>query len=119
MNSTLADIGRWVRLLGSGTFLSRASYRALTAPTNVGRSGNSPDLYYGLGVIVANGWIVQNGFYFGWNPVMAYLPAGRISIAIHTTLGPESEQDVSHGLRILKDVVRILAPRHPIPERYT
>ena len=118
MNTTLRDLGRWARLLGSGARLSPGSRRALTAPVNIGRDGNTPDFYYGLGVLVLNRWIVQNGLYFGWNPVMAYLPSHRISIAISTTIGPRSEDGVSHGVRVLKDAVRILAPDHPIPERY-
>ena len=118
MNSTLRDIGRWARLLGSGAFLSRESYRALIAPTNVGRNGNEADLYFGLGVIVANGWITQNGRYFGWNPVIAYLPSKGVTIAAYTTFGPRSA-DLSHALRIVKEAVKILTPKHPIPERYT
>jgi hypothetical protein len=118
MNSTLADVGRRARLLGSGAILLREAYRALLARTNVGRGGNTPDLYFGLGVIVANGWITQDGRYFDWNPVMAYLPAKRIAIAVHTTFGPASE-DVSQGLHILKKVVQVLAPEHPVPDRLT
>ena len=117
LNSNLHDLGRWARLLGSGAILSRRSYRALLAPSNVGRGGNEPDLYYGLGVIIANGWITQNGRYFGWNPVIAYLPARRIAIAAFTTFGPRS-QDLSHALRIVKAAALILAPERPIPARY-
>jgi hypothetical protein len=71
-----------------------------------------------MGVIVANGWIVQNGLYFGWNPVMAYLPARQITIALTAVRGPGPEPDRSHGLRLLKDTAPILAPDHPIPDRY-
>ncbi|MGE3294777.1 MAG: serine hydrolase domain-containing protein [Geminicoccaceae bacterium] len=118
MNTDLHDLGRWARLLGSGAILSKRSYRALTAPINVGHDGNAPDFYYGLGVLVLNRWIVQNGLYFGWNPVMAYLPSQRLSLAIFTTIGPESEDGVSHGVRILKQAVRILAPEQLIPDRF-
>ena len=117
MNSNLYDVARWTRLLGSGAILSKRSYAALTAPTNVGRNGNTADLYYGLGVLIANGWITQNGRYFGWNPVIAYLPSRRITIVIDTTAGPKAE-DVSNGLRILKHVIEIMTPGQPLPERY-
>lgn len=117
MNSNLRDVARWTRLLGSGAILSKRSYAALTAPTNVGRNGNEADLYYGMGVIVANGWITQNGRYFGWNPVMAYLPSQQLTIVINATAGPKAE-DVSNGVRILKHVVEVLAPGHLLPDRY-
>ena len=117
MNSNLYDVARWTRLLGSGAILSKRSYAALTAPTNVGRNGNTADLYYGLGVLIANGWITQNGRYFGWNPVIAYLPSKRITIVIDTTAGPKAE-DVSNGLRILNHVIEIMTPDQPLPERY-
>lgn len=118
MNTDLRDLGRWAKLLGSGAVLSDRSYRALTGKVNVGRNGNTPNFYYGLGVLVLNRWIVQNGLYFGWNPVMAYLPSRRLSLAVFTTIGPESEDGVSHGVRILKQAVRILAPGDAIPDSY-
>jgi D-alanyl-D-alanine carboxypeptidase len=118
MNSNLDDVARWTRLLGSGAVLSATSRKLLTAPATVGFSRNAPDLYYGMGVIVANGWIVQNGLYFGWNPVMAYLPSKDITIVVNTTIGGHSDPDKSHGLQILKQSVDILTPDQRIPERY-
>lgn len=118
MNSNLGDIARWTRLLGSGAVLSKTSRQRLTAPVTVGLGRNAPDLYVGMGVIVANGWIVQNGLYFGWNPVMAYLPSKDITIAIYTTIGAKSDPDISHGLQILKEVVQILTPDQQLPKRY-
>lgn len=118
MNTDLKDLGRWARLLGSGAVLSKDSYKALVAQGNVGRGGNSPDLYYGMGVIVANGWIMQNGLYFGWNPVMAHLPSRDITIALTTTLGDQALPDISHGLHLIKEAARLLVPDQPIPERY-
>jgi CubicO group peptidase (beta-lactamase class C family) len=118
MNSNLGDVARWIRLLGSGAVLSSKSQKLLTAPATVGLGKNAPDLYYAMGVIVANGWIMQNGLYFGWNPVMAYRPSKDITIVVNTTIGGQSDPDKSHGLQILKQSVDILTPDQRIPERY-
>ncbi len=118
MNSNLGDVARWTRLLGSGAVLSATSRKLLTAPATVGFSRNAPDLYYGMGVIIANGWVMQNGLYFGWNPVMAYLPSKDITIVVNTTIGARSDPNKSHGLQILKQAVDILTPEQRIPTRY-
>jgi D-alanyl-D-alanine carboxypeptidase len=118
MNSNLGDVARWTRLLGSGAVLSATSRKLLTAPATVGFSRNAPDLYYGMGVLIANGWVMQNGLYFGWNPVMAYLPSKDITIVVNTTIGARSDPNKSHGLQILKQAVDILTPDQRIPARY-
>lgn len=71
-----------------------------------------------MGVIVSNGWILQNALFFGWNPVMAYLPAKQITISLNSVRGPGPEHDKSFSLSILKDVIAILVPNHRIPDRY-
>ena len=75
---------RWP--IGTGAVLSEASV-AMLAPRTVGLRPLTPDLYYGLGVVVNNGWILQNPSFFGYSAVMAYQPANGVAIAVAATKG--------------------------------
>jgi D-alanyl-D-alanine carboxypeptidase len=116
MVSNLDDLGKIGRELGSGSLLSPEMHREQTRPTAVGLSGNAADAYYGLGVIVLNGWIAQNPRFGGYNLILAHLPSRKLTIALASTVGPESE-DIAHSTRIWKELVKALAPEAPIPDR--
>ena len=118
MITTLGDLGRFARAVGAGTLLSAKSRRALVAPTTVGLGGNAPDLYFGMGLAVANGWMVQNPGFAGWNAIFAHLPSRRLSIVVLTTLGRTSPAGVHFSTVLFKQLVRYLTPDVPIPDRF-
>ncbi|MEV0533230.1 hypothetical protein [Kitasatospora sp. NPDC050463] len=69
---------------------------ARTCPETVCLPGfNSEARHFGLGVTVANGWVVQHPAFAGYAAVPAYLPVDRIAIAVTTT----REGDAPGGLR--------------------
>lgn len=49
--------------------------------------------HFGLGLIVQNGWVVQNPSFSGYAAIQAYLPSDRLAIAVSTTVGPDGAQD--------------------------
>jgi CubicO group peptidase (beta-lactamase class C family) len=116
MVSTLGDLGVLARALGSGQLLSENSRKEFVAPTTVGLGINQPNLYYGLGIIMMNGWMVQNPRFGGYNVIFAHLPTEKLSIVISTTMGPKCSPDVAYSTTIFKDVVKLLTPETPIPE---
>lgn len=118
LTSTLHDLGVLARALSTDKLLLEKSRKEQLAPTTAGLGGMRKDLYYGLGIIVLNGWLVQNPQINGYNTIFAHLPSKRLSIVITTTLGPKSTPDTAFSTLIFKDVVKLLAADVPLPEAF-
>jgi len=119
MSSNVDDLVRWSRALGRGVLLSPASRKEMFAPVTL-RLGNPPntkDLYYGMGVIVANTWIVQTPSYAGFYGLMSYLPSKDVTINVVSTLSREGAVRPSNYSRfIFAEIATLLAPDVPIPK---
>jgi CubicO group peptidase (beta-lactamase class C family) len=94
--TTIADLTRTAAAVGTGTLLSRSSYRAMTGPNLIGFGHKQANcagacfkqsrLYnFGLGVIRTGSWIQQNPLLSGYSATEAYLPSEKIAIAVVTT----------------------------------
>jgi CubicO group peptidase (beta-lactamase class C family) len=118
MTSTLPDLGTLARALSTDRLLSERARAEQIAPTTVGLGRTQKNLYYGLGVIVVNGWLVQNPRIGGYNLIFAHLPSRRLSIVIAATTGPKCAADVAYSTLIFKDVVKLLAPEALVPEEF-
>jgi len=118
MTSTLHDLGVLARALGTDKLLSEKARAEQIAPTTVGMGRFQKKLYYGLGIILLNGWLVQNPRINGYNLIFAHLPSRRLSVVIAATMGPKSAADVAYSTLIFKDIVKVLAPDTPIPEAF-
>lgn len=116
MTSNLQDLGVIARAIGAGSLLSKSSRKEQVAPTTVGLGQNLPNLYYGLGIIMINTWMVQNPRFGGYNLIFAHLPSRRLSIVLSTTKGLKSDPDIADSTRIFKDMVKILTPDTLIPD---
>ncbi|HVK04816.1 MAG TPA: serine hydrolase domain-containing protein [Armatimonadaceae bacterium] len=116
LTSNLYDLGVLARAVGTGSLLSAKARGEQVAPTTVGLGRNLPDLYYGLGVILMNTWMVQNPRFGGYNLIFAHLPSRRLSVVVSATRGPTSDPDTAYSTQIFKDLVNVLAPDTPIPE---
>ena len=60
LTSNIYDLGKWGPIFGTGRLISPAHFREQIAPTSVDKGLNKPDLHFAFGVLVANGWLVQN-----------------------------------------------------------
>ena len=94
----------------SVALLSRSAYRMQTAHI----SRLKPGVFYGMGLFLDHGWILQNPSLNGFNAVFAYLPPRHISIAVTTTLGPRSISGHNYSTDLTRQIARYLAPGHPI-----
>lgn len=115
MTSTIRDVARSAQAVGRGRLLSRRARRAQFAPSTVGLPGMTRELYYGLGILIAGGWRLQNPLLNGYSGVMAYLPSRKISIAVTATNGESASRDGrSYSEVLAEEIGGYLAPRHPI-----
>jgi D-alanyl-D-alanine carboxypeptidase len=115
MTATIDDVIKSAKALGTGALVSRKAARERIAPITVGLSpGLSDQLYYGLGVLVANGWQVQNPDQNGFTSIMAYRPSGRIAIALSVTEGQQAAAtQTNYSERLLTKLTEYLTPDAP------
>jgi hypothetical protein len=115
MASTIADAVHGVRDIGRGEGISARANRERLAPTTADLPPFNPQLYYGLGITVANGWQFQNPFLDGYTGAAGYLPAQDLSVGIVTTQIPRSSDSPTNFANVL--LVRLseyLSPQHVI-----
>jgi D-alanyl-D-alanine carboxypeptidase len=111
--SNIHDVGKWGPILGTGRLISRAHFEAQIAPTSVGKDKNRPDLYFGFGFAVANGWIVQNPSINGYSGGFGYNLANSATIVVAATKSETATTDAS-AFDILREVVKYVTPESPI-----
>uniref|UniRef100_UPI000D43AC47 serine hydrolase domain-containing protein n=1 Tax=unclassified Variovorax TaxID=663243 RepID=UPI000D43AC47 len=109
MTGTVPDVMRSAAAIATGRLVSPKSFAQLLAPRTAGLAPMTAERYYGLGILVSDGWVFQNPFFFGYSGVMAYLPAQKISIAVTTTLGPASPEG-NTSEQLFKRIATRLAP---------
>jgi D-alanyl-D-alanine carboxypeptidase len=110
MTSTLGDLGRWARALGTGSLLTPSSHALQIGPQNVGLGPLTASMYYAMGLGVVNGWIATNPQVPGYNGVVSYLPAKRTAVVVFVTQGPKGKPSVAYASAIYNRLGALLAP---------
>ncbi|MGG8408369.1 serine hydrolase domain-containing protein [Streptomyces sp. 12297] len=125
LTSHICDLARSAEAIGTGELLTKRSYKVMLDPGTVGLGTPGPDCpdtvclpqtpeaHFGLGVIIKNGWILTNPSFSGYAALQAYHPAEGLSIAVSTTLGPDSP-DGNTAQTIAERIAAALAPDHPL-----
>ncbi|MER7759795.1 serine hydrolase domain-containing protein [Streptomyces sp. NPDC097619] len=125
ITSTVCDMARSARGIGSGELISPDSYPTLLNPGTIGLGGASAtcpetvclkqteDFHFGLGVIVTKGWIVQNPSFSGYAALQAYLPAKRLTLAVSATKTVDTP-DGNMAQEVAKRIAAALAPANPL-----
>jgi D-alanyl-D-alanine carboxypeptidase len=113
MTSDITDVARTAIAVGSGTLLSRKSYRLMIKPRSLVTPPGVPPVYYGMGVVLDNSWVLQNPLFAGYNATMAYLPSKKIAIAVATTLGPRASPSVNYSTHLTAAIGKYLVPQQP------
>jgi CubicO group peptidase (beta-lactamase class C family) len=114
MTSSVADILKSAAAVGEGTLLSPSSHALQLAPLTAKFEPWSESRYYGFGVFVSNGWIVQNPFFSGYAATMAYLPKHRLGIVVAATLGENAVTDGNLSTDVVTQIAAYLAPDAPL-----
>lgn len=114
MTGTVADVTRTARAIGTGALLSRHASSERFAPITAHMAPFNSRLYYALGILVDNGWQIQNPVIDGYTGIMAYLPSRGISVGLLTTQLPRSSNNAtSYASLIFKPLSAYLSPAHP------
>lgn len=127
ITTDICDLARSAQAIGTGELLSPAGFRTQLDPGTVGLGGptdtcpatvcrlNTEALHFGLGILVENGWIIQNPSFSGYAAIQAYLPCKHLAIAVSTTSGPDSP-DINTAAAIASQIAAAFAPDNPIPD---
>ena len=114
MTSTVADILTSAAAIGEGTLLSPESHALQLAPSTAKLAPWNDRMWYGFGVFVIDGWVVQNPSFAGYAATMAYLPEKKLGIVVSTTMQPEASQEGNLSTDLLKAIAAALAPDAPL-----
>ena len=125
LTTDICDLAGAGKGIGAGKLLSPRSFRTQLNPGTVGLGHptktcpatvclpQTKDFHFGVGVIVKNGWVVQNPSFFGYAAVMAYEPRKRLTIAVSTTVGPKAPQG-NTAQTITERIAALLDPGRPL-----
>ncbi len=119
MTATIADLIKSSKALGTGALISGRASRERFEPITAGLPGIpgpqfDQDFYYGLGVVVLNGWQFQNPQINGFASIGAYLPSRKISLAVTATEGPQAAKtSINYSAELFEEISLYLTPRHP------
>jgi CubicO group peptidase (beta-lactamase class C family) len=111
--SNIYDLGRWGPMFGTGRLISPTHFKEQIAPTSVGKGKNKPNLYFAYGLVIANGWLVQNPSINGYSGGFGYNLANGVTIVVEATKSETTTTDLA-AFDILRDVVRYVTPTSPI-----
>lgn len=114
MTSNIPDILKSATAIGTGTLLSLESHALQLAPLTAKFKPWSETSYYGFGVFLINGWIVQNPSFAGYAATMAYLPSHKLAIAVSVTMREKASMDGNLSTDVLKEIAAYLAPEAPL-----
>jgi CubicO group peptidase (beta-lactamase class C family) len=113
MTSTIADLLTSAAAIGEGSLVTPASHARQLAPATARFRPWDKKRWYGLGVFVIDGWIVQNPSFSGYAATMAYLPARRLALAVSVTFAPGATAQ-NPSTDVLGAIAAYLAPEAPL-----
>jgi CubicO group peptidase (beta-lactamase class C family) len=114
MTSDIPDMLTSFAAIGAGTLVSPDSHAAQIAPATAKFAPWSASKYYGLGVFLVGGWVVQNPSFAGYAATVAYLPSRKLAIAASVTVAAGNTAEDNLSTEVLKDIAAYLAPEAPL-----
>ncbi|MER5726761.1 serine hydrolase domain-containing protein [Streptomyces sp. NPDC002138] len=125
----ICDLDRSAHAVGTGELLSAKSFKTQLDPGTIGLGhatsscpasvcllANTATHHFGLGVLIADGWILTNPSFSGYAGIQAYLPAQKLAISVTVTQGPKSPAGNS-AQTIAERISAALAPGHALKPR--
>ncbi|MCQ4118388.1 serine hydrolase domain-containing protein [Rhodococcus tibetensis] len=113
MNSTVADVARWVRALGTGELLSDPAHKEMMADKTAGLGPLTADKYFAFGTVHLSSWLLMNPAFGGYNGVALYETDSKTTIVVYVTLGPTANANTNNAVPIGNDIGALLLPDNP------
>lgn len=113
MNSTVAEVARWVRALGSGELLSDTAFTEMMADKTAGLGPLTADRYFAFGTVHLGSWLLMNPAFGGYNGIALYDTESKTTIVVYATLGPTANANANNTVPIGNDIGALLLPDNP------
>ncbi|GAF45319.1 MULTISPECIES: serine hydrolase domain-containing protein [Rhodococcus] len=113
MNSTVAEVARWVRALGTGELLSDAAFTEMMADKTAGLGPLTADKYFAFGTVHLSSWLLMNPAFGGYNGVALYEKETKTTIVVYVTLGPTANANNNNAVPIGNEIGAVLLPDNP------
>ncbi len=114
MTSSIGDVLKSATAIGTGALLPPQSHALQLAPLTAKFERWNDKSYYGLGVVVANGWVIQTPSFAGYAAFMGYLPSRKLAIAVSNTLGEKGSLEGNRSTDLAAEIAKYLAPDTPV-----
>ncbi|KZF12327.1 D-alanyl-D-alanine carboxypeptidase, partial [Rhodococcus sp. EPR-157] len=112
-NSTVTDVGRWVRALGTGELLSDSAFQEMMAPETAGLGPLTDERFFAFGTAHLGSWLFMNPSFGGYNGVALYDTESKTTIVIYATLGPTANANTNNTVPIASAIGALLLPDNP------
>jgi CubicO group peptidase (beta-lactamase class C family) len=122
ITSTVCDMATSTAAIGSGQLLQPSSYAELVTPAQASLRPPPPacsacrqwgkNTFYGLGVLVSNGWVYQSPLFGGAGGVAAYLPDQGLTVALLAVSGKNTKPGTNVAMQIWAELAQELTPDH-------
>nr|WP_296769039.1 serine hydrolase domain-containing protein [Rhodococcus sp. (in: high G+C Gram-positive bacteria)] len=116
MNSTVSDVGRWVRALASGELLSSNVFDEMMAPSTAGLGPLTDSKYFAFGTVHLGNWLYMNPSFGGYNGVALYEKESKTTIVVYANLGPTANANTNNAVPIGNAIGTLLLPDNPPPK---
>ncbi|MFD3458528.1 serine hydrolase domain-containing protein [Nocardia fluminea] len=113
MNSTVGDVGRWVRALGTGERLTPEQFQQMMGPSTAGLGPFTTEKYFAFGVVHLGDWLYMNPSYGGYDGVAFYDTKTETTVVVYDTLGPTSDSNRNNAVGIGTKIATLLVPERP------
>ena len=113
MTATIGDVIKAAKAFGTGALISKRASEERFEPITAGLGPFTDDYYYGLGILVSNGWEFQNPELNGYTAIAGYLPSRRMSLALTVTNGERAAATGdNYSQKLFTSITEYLTPGH-------
>ncbi|MCA1695084.1 MAG: beta-lactamase family protein, partial [Actinobacteria bacterium] len=113
MNTTVADVAKWVRGLADGSVVSAEQHKAMMAPSTAGLGPFTKEKFFAYGTVHAGEWLFMNPAYGGYHGVVYYDMQTKTLVIAYVTLGPTSNAETDNAVPMGKEIASMLVPDRP------
>jgi D-alanyl-D-alanine carboxypeptidase len=106
--STLGDLRRWTRALGTGALLRPATHRARLVPNPASAAGGRA---YAFALGTDHGWLLHSGELPGFTTQIAYLPSRRTTVVVLVNADIPDAAGRNPAPSVFTALARVVAPR--------
>ncbi len=114
LNSTVEDIGRWARALGSGELVSTKAHEEQLSSANAGLGPLTKQRYFTYGIAAQGNWLIGNPQLQGYRGLMAQRRDSPLTIVVYTTDGRRHTKNQNDAIVIGNRLAEILSPGRPL-----